>query len=117
MTTAANGRTLWILRGACALIFLLAGGAKLAGHPFMVEEFARIGLGQGFRLFTGVVEVAGALLVLWPRTTFPAALGLLGVCAGAFAAQAGPLKGDLIHVLVVTAPVAATAWLSRPRAG
>ena len=84
MTTAANGRTLWILRGACALIFLLAGGAKLAGHPFMVEEFARIGRGQGFRLFTRVVEVAGALLALWPRTTLPAAPGLLSFRAGAF---------------------------------
>ena len=107
----------WALRILAAALFGLAAAAKLGGHPMMVAEFDKIGLGQGFRYFTGAVEAAGALMVLWPRTVLPGALVLLGICAGALAAQLGPLKGDIIHVFVFAAPVAATAWLNRPRAG
>ncbi|MDR3470515.1 MAG: DoxX family protein [Devosia sp.] len=105
----------WALKIALAAVFLLAAAAKLAGHPKMVAEFGLIGLGQGFRIFTGLVEVAGALLLLWPRTAFVGALILLAVCAGAFAAQAGPLHGDLVHVVVLALLLAVAAWQGRPR--
>src|ERR1700676_1723173 len=51
--------TLWTLSGLVALAFLGAGGAKLAGVPVMVEMFGKVGLGQWFRYFTGLLEVAG----------------------------------------------------------
>ncbi|QUD90344.1 DoxX family protein [Phenylobacterium montanum] len=104
----------WALRFMLAAVFLLAAAAKLAGHPKMVAEFGVIGLGQGFRIFTGLVEVAGALLLFWPRTAFAGAIILLGVCAGAFAAQAGPLHGDLMHVVVLALLLALAAWSLRP---
>ena len=50
----------WTLQGIIAAAFLAAGAAKLAGVPFMVDLFAQIGLGQWFRVVTGVVEVVGA---------------------------------------------------------
>ena len=53
--------TLWILSGLLALAFLGAGGAKLAGAAAMVEIFNNVGLGQWFRYFTGVLEVAGGI--------------------------------------------------------
>jgi uncharacterized membrane protein YphA (DoxX/SURF4 family) len=98
-----------------AAVFLAAAAAKLTGYPMMVSEFNTIGLGQWFRIFTGVVEVAGALMLLWPATAFLGALTLLAVCAGAFAAQAGPLHGDLAHVVVLAALLLPVAWATRPR--
>jgi hypothetical protein len=68
---AASGKgrliTLWILFGLVALLFIGAGGAKLAGAAVMVELFAKIGLGQWFRYFTGLLEVAAAIGLLIPR--------------------------------------------------
>jgi hypothetical protein len=105
---------LWALTCALAAIFLMAAGLKLSGHPKMVAEFGLIGFGQGFRIFTGLAEVAGALLLLWSRTAFLGALVLLAVCVGAFVAQVGPLHGDLVHVVVLAALLALAAWLRRP---
>lgn len=46
------------------LAFAAAGIAKLAGAAMMVQIFDAIGLGQWFRYATGLIEVAGAIL-LW----------------------------------------------------
>src|SRR3981189_593270 len=56
----------WTLQGIIAAAFFAAGAAKLAGVPFMVDLFAQIGLGQWFRVVTGVVEIAGAVALLVP---------------------------------------------------
>ena len=55
------------LRILLALIFVGAGGAKIAGVEMMIVTFDQIGLGQGFRYFTGVVENIGAALLWLPR--------------------------------------------------
>jgi hypothetical protein len=52
------------LRALLTLAFVGAGGAKLAGVEMMVATYDIIGLGQWFRYFTGVIEIAGAVL-LW----------------------------------------------------
>jgi putative oxidoreductase len=75
--------TLWILSGLLALAFLGAGGAKLAGAAAMVEIFNKVGLGQWFRYFTGVLEVAGAIGLLISRYAFYAAILLALVMVGA----------------------------------
>lgn len=63
------------LRAVLTLVFVGAGGAKLAGIPMMVEEFEAVGFGQWFRYFTGLVEVSGAALLWWPnRQAFGASL-------------------------------------------
>ncbi len=59
-----------------ALAFLAAGAAKLAGVPMMVQLFDAIGLGQWFRIATGLVEVVGAIGLLVPGFAGPAALWL-----------------------------------------
>ncbi len=66
-----------------ALLFLFAGGAKLIGNSAMVDEFARIGIGQWFRYFTGVLEVGGAIGIVVPAVRFWAALLIAGVMTGA----------------------------------
>jgi putative oxidoreductase len=60
----------WMLRGAIAFVFLLFGFEKFpsgADGPW-IRFFDQVGWGQWFRYATGVVEVAGAVLVAVPVT-------------------------------------------------
>jgi len=88
---ATGGRavniTLWVVQVLLAALFLFAGLGKLAGLQAEVDAFTEIGLGQWFRYFAGVVEVAGAIGLLIPRLCGLAALGLTGVMAGAIVIQ------------------------------
>lgn len=62
----------WALRLAVAVLFVMFGSDKFPSRPGSewVHIFDQIGLGQWFRYFTGIVEVGGALLVLFPKTAF-----------------------------------------------
>jgi len=76
--------TLWVLQILLAAFFLLAAAIpKLLGDQAAVEGFDIIGLGQWFRYFVGVLELAGAVGLLLPRLAGLAALGLAGVMVGA----------------------------------
>src|SRR5437899_10441731 len=77
----------WTLQGIIAAAFLAAGAAKLAGVPFMVDLFNQIGLGQWFRVVSGVVEIAGAVALLVPGLASIGALWLGGTLVGAVAAH------------------------------
>jgi uncharacterized membrane protein YphA (DoxX/SURF4 family) len=74
----------WILRGAIALVFVSEGIGKFGAASGWITLFQQIGLGDWFRNFTGVVEVAGGVLVLIPWTV-TAGLALLA-CTMASAA-------------------------------
>ena len=90
----------WSLQIVVALAFFAAGAAKLAGVPFMVQLFDQIGIGQWFRIVTGVVEIAGAITLLHPRL---ASLGGLWLGFTMFFAV-------LTHLFVLhTSPVPAVA--------
>jgi len=58
----------WILRIAVAVVFFSVGSAKFDEHSMWAKIFDRIGFGNWFRYFTGVVQIGGAALVLVPRT-------------------------------------------------
>ena len=58
----------WLPRVAIAVAFASLGSAKLAAGSTWVDIFRRIGLGQWFRYATGTLQIAGAALVLIPRT-------------------------------------------------
>jgi uncharacterized membrane protein YphA (DoxX/SURF4 family) len=117
--TAARLKTIgfWALKLVLAGLFLLAGGAKLAGASAMVEVFEQVGFGQWFRYFTGVVEVVGTLLLLWPVTTGLGAVMLLAVSIGAAVAQLLVLHEDVIHAIVLAVALAAIAWFHRDQLG
>lgn len=74
---------LWALQAMLALMFAMAGLAKVFGDPAMVEMFATIGIGQWFRYVVGALEIAGAVGVLVPRLSGLAALGLACLMVGA----------------------------------
>ncbi|MET3615958.1 putative membrane protein YphA (DoxX/SURF4 family) [Rhizobium aquaticum] len=120
MDTVANvgwsGKTilLWVLRILSAGIFLAAAFMKLSGQQQMVDEFAIIGLGQGFRYLTGILELAGGIALLIPRFSPLGALLLLAVDAGAFVAQVAALHQDWIHTIVIGALLVAVVALQRP---
>ena len=103
----------WALRLAVAGLFLFAGFMKLSGQPMMVEEFGKIGLGDWFRVVTGLIEVGGAALVLYPVFTGFGALLLLFVDIGAFFAQAFVLHQDVIHTFVIGAVLLVLLYLTR----
>jgi uncharacterized membrane protein YphA (DoxX/SURF4 family) len=79
VTPARAGKVLnialWVVQILLALAFLGASSGKLLGRPEMVGLFEAIGIGQWFRYVTGLLEAAGAVLVVVPRTkAFGAAL-------------------------------------------
>jgi putative oxidoreductase len=67
----------WLLRGGIAVAFVMFGAQKFT-DPQWVKLFQQIGFGQWFRVFTGVVEILGGVLLLTPWTV-AAGLALL-VC-------------------------------------
>jgi uncharacterized membrane protein YphA (DoxX/SURF4 family) len=106
----------WVLTILLAIAFILAGGIKLTNSPGMVQEFARVGLGQWFRYFTGVLEVSGAIGLLIPRVRFWAALQIAVVMVGATFANLTVLH--LPNMAMVTVILLALALvLARLRRG
>jgi putative oxidoreductase len=97
---------LWVVQGLLALAFVGAASGKLLGRPEMVGLFDAIGVGQWFRYVTGLVEIAGAALILVPKTRVIGAALLAGTMLGAIAT----------HLFVLhnapTAPVVLLALLS-----
>ena len=106
--------TLWILSGLVALVFIAAGGAKLAGAAAMVELFAKVGLGQWFRYFTGLLEVAAGIGLLISDYAFYAAALLAMVMAGAFIAHATVLGSSPAAPVVLFVLTGISAYLRKP---
>ena len=104
---------LWILSGFAALLFIGVGGAKLAGATVMVELFARVGLGQWFRYFTGLLEVAAGIGLLISRYAFYAAVVLAIVMAGAFIAHVTVLGSSPAAPLVLFVLTGIIAYLRK----
>ena len=106
---------LWALRILVGGMFLLSGIMNLTGQPMMVDTFDKVGLGQWFRIVTGLLEVVGGAAVLVPSVSVLGALLLLAVDAGAFVAQVTVLHQDWIHCVVIGGVLLALMALQRDR--
>ena len=119
--TSGRGRAvtvaLWALQALLALVFAMAGLAKVFGDPAMVEMFATIGVGQWFRYVVGALEVSGAVGVLIPRLSGPAALGLVCLMAGATLTNLLVLGASPVLPIGLLVASAVIAWARRPRTG
>jgi putative oxidoreductase len=73
----------WTLKIVAALFFLSAGVSKLVGAERQILLFDIIGWGDWFRYVTGVMEIVGAVLLLFPLTSALGALILFGISVGA----------------------------------
>ena len=106
-SSKALNLTIWGVQILTALAFLAAGGSKLASAPAMVDMFEKIGFGQWFRYLTGSLEVAGAVLLLLPRTAAFGGWLLAAVMIGAvgthlFMIGGSPVPAAVLLVLAVT---------------
>jgi putative oxidoreductase len=83
--TDANGKRVgvWVLTGLLALMFLFAGGFKLSGAQTAIDNFAKWGYPDWFRIVTGLIEVTAGVLVLVPRTSFYGTLLIIPTMVGA----------------------------------
>src|SRR6266481_7853648 len=115
---AASGRgrviTLWTLSGLVALAFIGVGGGKLAGTAAMVEVFDKVGLGQWFRYFTGLLEVTAGIGLLISRYALYAAVLLIIVMAGAIVAHVTVLGGSPAPAAVLFVLSGIIAYLRKP---
>src|SRR5882762_7958906 len=100
---------LWLTQVALALLFLMAGGSKLAGVPAMVSLFDALGLGQWFRYVTGVIEVTSGIALLVPPAALFGAMLLIPTMLGAAAANLF-LGQSPAAPLVLLLAAAAVAW-------
>ena len=104
---------LWLLQIAAAGMFLMAGLSKLSGNEQMVGLFAAIGLGQWFRYLTGTLEVAGAILLVIPRTSGLGALLLVGVMIGAVTTHLFVIGGNPLMAIILLGVPSLVAWERR----
>jgi hypothetical protein len=100
------------MRSVLAALFLFNGGAKLTGLPSMFEVLERVSFGQWSRYLTGILEVGGAALLLWPPTIALGAL-LTIVSVGAVLAQLLVLHEVVTHCIVLAVILAAVVWKQR----
>lgn len=112
-------RTLWVMQGLLAALFLFAGGSKLV---LPLEAMAGpIAFPGWFLRFIGVAEVAGAvglilpaLLSIAPFLTPLAAIGLVAIMMGAVtttvATMGAGAAGVPLVVGVLSAAVAYGRW-------
>jgi putative oxidoreductase len=103
----------WTLQIIIAAAFLAAGSAKLAGVPFMVELFQQIGIGQWFRVLTGVVEVTGAIALLVPGLASIGALWLGATMVGGVATHLFILHTNPVPAIVLGLLNAVVVYLRR----
>jgi len=101
---------LWILQVLLAAAFLMAGTAKLSGQPMMVDQFARLGVGQWFRYFTGGIEVGAAVMLLLPSLASLGAFLLMCTMLGAITAHLIKLGGSPVAAIVLLLLSMAIAW-------
>ena len=99
-----------------ALFFFYAGGSKLASPDAHIEAFVRWGYPVWFLYMTGLVEVAGAVLLLAPTVRFYGAALLACTMIGATFThlRAGEMAAVPVPLVLLTF-VGLIAWVSRPR--
>ena len=97
------------------MVFSVFAAEKLVGSNW-IGLFAAIGLGQWFRYFTGAFQLAGALLLLVPRTARLGGALIGGTMVGAMFFHLAVLDtgvGGAIIPAALLPLVIAAAWKGR----
>ena len=103
-----------ILPYGLAVIFLLSGGAKLAGLDFEVRAFERWGYPPAFMYLTGALEVAGAIGLLIPPLSALAGACLALLMIGAVGTHIAFAEWPMMFVAgAILLAAAARAWAGR----
>jgi putative oxidoreductase len=116
-TSRQRGRAmliaLWVTQVALALMFLMAGGSKLAGLPAMVSLFGQIGVGQWFRYVTGAIELTAGIALLIPSAAIFGAMLLIPTMIGAIVVNVFVVPASPVAPLVLLLLAATVAWARR----
>lgn len=102
---------------AIGFLFIFIGYGKFDSSPrgSWVQIFEMIGLGQWFRIFTGVVQVTGGVLML-PRRTRTAGAALLAcTMLGAAIVDVVVMGSPIVIVPLLLLIVIAAVWVTSPR--
>ena len=105
----------WALRAGVGLVFAMFGAEKLWGSSW-IGLFEAIGFGHGFRYLTGMLQLAGALLLLVPRTARAGGALIGSTMVGAMIVHAALLDtgvGGAIIPAALLPLVVAAAWKGR----
>jgi putative oxidoreductase len=111
MSQTVRTVVLWILQILLAVVFLGAGGSKLAGAATMVQMYDVIGFGQWFRYVTGFIEVGSAILLLVPSLAALGAMLLACTMVGAIIAHYTVLHMPATGPIVLLGLAGVIAWL------
>lgn len=100
------------------LLFVYIGWTKFGSHSMWVQVFARIGLGQWFRYFTGAMQLTGGLLLAVPRTRIVGSAMIACTMLGAvvvdlFILNAGPLVIAPLVLCGASVAIGAQVWIAR----
>ena len=106
---------LWALQIVLAVVFLFAGGSKLAGAPAIVALLEAVSLGQWFRYATGVIEVASAVALFIPSIAPFGALLLVSTMGGAIATHLFIVGGSPVLPVLLMLGSLAVLWAHRDR--
>jgi uncharacterized membrane protein len=101
---------LWLTQVALALMFLMAGGSKLAGMPAMVSLFDQVGVGQWFRYVTGIIELTAGIALLIPSAAVFGAMLLIPTMLGAIVINVFVVPASPVMPLLLLLAAAAVAW-------
>jgi len=88
----------WLLRIGVGGLFILISITKFDDSPRSTwyQIFARIGIGQWFRVATGVIQLSGGILFLFPGTCRVGGAMLAATMLGAMVADATVLGNPLL---------------------
>lgn len=102
----------WIILALVALGFILASIGKLTGAA--APTFAAWGYPAWFAMFIGVVELAGAIGLLIPKTTRYAVVGLTLIMLGACYTHLANGEGlQVLRPIIFLALLWTGLWLRR----
>ena len=105
---------LWAVTAVLSLLFLIAGLPKLAGVDAAMSQFSDWGFSPTFMVIVGVVEIVGAVLLLFPATASIAAAMLAVVMVGAIVTHA--VAGELLFAIMPVLMLLGLGWVGWSRA-
>jgi putative oxidoreductase len=106
---------LWVLQAVTAVVIFGLGAATVAGAAQPVQMFDQLGLGDGFRYLTGVLQLAGAVGLLIPRLCGLAGLAFVGMWLVAFGTHVFVIGGNPAAAAAFLVLTAVIAWARRDR--
>jgi putative oxidoreductase len=115
MSGKAKKIAVWVVSVLLAAEYAFASIPKLMGQSEAVQGFRQAGFSDGFRLFIGAAELAGAIGLLVPRLRFWAASGLSIIMIGAVVThvRAGDTVAHMAPAVISLVLLVWTAWSSR----